>query len=82
MSSRTTLCLFFILFFTKCFSQQIDTSKHYTIDQAKELSLLVGANVGKYANAEIGIGINRFGRVGPHPNGVCYFFANEIKNRK
>lgn len=76
---RTSLCLFLILVFSKSFSQQKDTSVYYAIDQTKELSLLVGANVGKYVNAEIGLGINRFGRVGPHPSGVCYYFANEIK---
>lgn len=49
------------------------------IDQVKELSLLTAINVGKYFNAEVGIGINIFGRVGPHPNGSCFYIGNEIK---
>lgn len=77
--SKTSSAFIFCIAISICGYSQIDSSKHYVVDLTKELSLLTAIDVGKYVNAEVGIGINSFGTVGPHPSGVCYYLGNEIK---
>src|SRR5262249_38135096 len=49
------------------------------VDQVKERSLLTSINVGRYTFAELGLAWNRYGRIGPHPNGIAPYISSEIK---
>ena len=73
------LAAFLILASLRASGQDSTRPYLFMVDQVKELSLLTSFNVGRFSFAELGIAWNRYGRIGPHPNGVAPYISGEIK---